>query len=66
MRLGRIELPTNACSEKYRARCATIFFEDPVARSEDFYIVRVARIELALYAWEAHVLPLNYTRNGII
>jgi hypothetical protein len=25
---------------------------------------RVTRIELALSAWEADVLPLNYTRDG--
>ncbi len=25
---------------------------------------RVTRIELALSAWEADVLPLNYTRNA--
>ena len=25
---------------------------------------RVTGIEPALYAWEAHVLPLNYTRVG--
>ncbi len=27
-----------------------------------FYFMRVARIELASLAWEARVLPLNYTR----
>jgi hypothetical protein len=26
----------------------------------------VTRIELALSAWEADVLPLNYTRGGIL
>jgi hypothetical protein len=29
-----------------------------------FFLERVTRIELALSAWEADVLPLNYTRNG--
>jgi hypothetical protein len=28
----------------------------------DFAVVRVAGIEPAPQAWEAHVLPLNYTR----
>ena len=28
-----------------------------------FYVERVTRIELALSAWEADVLPLNYTRR---
>ena len=28
-----------------------------------FYLERVTRIELALSAWEADVLPLNYTRE---
>ena len=28
----------------------------------DFAMERVTRIELALSAWEADVLPLNYTR----
>jgi hypothetical protein len=28
-----------------------------------FLVERVTRIELALSAWEADVLPLNYTRN---
>ncbi len=27
-----------------------------------FFVERVTRIELALSAWEADVLPLNYTR----
>lgn len=27
-------------------------------------IVRIARIELALLAWEASVMPLDYTRKG--
>jgi hypothetical protein len=27
-------------------------------------VERVTRIELALSAWEADVLPLNYTRGG--
>ena len=26
-------------------------------------LVRIAGIEPAIYAWEAHVLPLNYIRN---
>lgn len=26
--------------------------------------VRVRRIELLPQAWEAHILPLNYTRNA--
>jgi len=34
LRVARIELASHACPEKYRARCAMIFFEDPVARSE--------------------------------
>ena len=29
-----------------------------------FFVERVTRIELALSAWEADVLPLNYTRGG--
>ena len=29
-----------------------------------FLMERVTRIELALSAWEADVLPLNYTRVG--
>ncbi len=29
----------------------------------DFVVERVTRIELALSAWEADVLPLNYTRE---
>jgi hypothetical protein len=29
-----------------------------------FLVERVTRIELALSAWEADVLPLNYTRAG--
>ncbi len=29
-----------------------------------FSLERVTRIELALSAWEADVLPLNYTRTG--
>jgi hypothetical protein len=29
-----------------------------------FVVERVTRIELALSAWEADVLPLNYTRAG--
>jgi hypothetical protein len=29
-----------------------------------FTLERVTRIELALSAWEADVLPLNYTRNA--
>lgn len=28
-------------------------------------VERVTRIELALSAWEADVLPLNYTRMGL-
>jgi hypothetical protein len=28
-----------------------------------FFVERVTRIELALSAWEADVLPLNYTRE---
>ena len=51
---------------------------DPIARTEHllhlacqgkgdddgalFTVERVTRIELALSAWEADVLPLNYTR----
>lgn len=31
--------------------------------SKDFLQKRVARIELATKAWEAFVLPLNYTRR---
>ena len=30
-----------------------------------FVVERVTRIELALSAWEADVLPLNYTRNAV-
>ena len=33
----------------------------PVIRR--FVVERVTRIELALSAWEADVLPLNYTRD---
>jgi hypothetical protein len=33
----------------------------PVIRR--FIVERVTRIELALSAWEADVLPLNYTRD---
>jgi hypothetical protein len=29
------------------------------------YVERVTRIELALSAWEADVLPLNYTRGRL-
>ena len=29
---------------------------------QGFFVERVTRIELALSAWEADVLPLNYTR----
>jgi hypothetical protein len=29
-----------------------------------FRVERVTRIELAFSAWEADVLPLNYTREG--
>jgi hypothetical protein len=29
-----------------------------------FFVERVTRIELALSAWEADVLPLNYTRGA--
>ena len=30
---------------------------------QGFFVERVTRIELALSAWEADVLPLNYTRR---
>ena len=30
-----------------------------------FFVERVTRIELALSAWEADVLPLNYTRERV-
>ncbi len=33
-------------------------------RDKRSYAERVTRIELALSAWEADVLPLNYTRDG--
>ena len=29
-------------------------------------VERVTRIELALSAWEADVLPLNYTRRAVV
>jgi hypothetical protein len=31
-----------------------------------FVVERVTRIELALSAWEADVLPLNYTRRALV
>jgi len=31
----------------------------------NYEVERVTRIELALSAWEADVLPLNYTRNAL-
>jgi hypothetical protein len=31
----------------------------------DLCVERVRRIELPYSAWEADVLPLNYTRNGV-
>ncbi len=34
--------------------------------SRGFSVERVTRIELALSAWEADVLPLNYTRGKFI
>ncbi len=33
-----------------------------IAADLGFFVERVTRIELALSAWEADVLPLNYTR----
>jgi hypothetical protein len=35
-----------------------------IAWSWAFVVERVTRIELALSAWEADVLPLNYTREA--
>ncbi|KRM20918.1 hypothetical protein FC65_GL000994 [Ligilactobacillus acidipiscis DSM 15836] len=32
--------------------------------AEDVIVKRVTRIELATSAWEAGILPLNYTRNN--
>lgn len=32
--------------------------------AEDVIVKRVTRIELATSAWEAGILPLNYTRNA--
>jgi hypothetical protein len=36
-----------------------------MALSCGFVVERVTRIELALSAWEADVLPLNYTRERL-
>jgi hypothetical protein len=36
-----------------------------MALTRDDVVERVTRIELALSAWEADVLPLNYTRDGV-
>jgi hypothetical protein len=44
------------CSNPDREGCT------PVTRA--FEVERVTRIELALSAWEADVLPLNYTREA--
>ncbi len=37
----------------------------PVQLTCGFVLERVTRIELALSAWEADVLPLNYTRESL-
>ena len=39
-------------------------YESRDIESADCGLERVTRIELALSAWEADVLPLNYTRGG--
>jgi hypothetical protein len=54
MARGASEWPTIATSLH---RCVPL--------SWDFVVERVTRIELALSAWEADVLPLNYTREGL-
>ena len=56
---------TNSPSGTQRPRCilmaASGTLITPLTRR--FVVERVTRIELALSAWEADVLPLNYTRG---
>ena len=43
---------------------ATALDSKNIALAARSHVERVTRIELALSAWEADVLPLNYTRAG--
>jgi hypothetical protein len=53
------EWPTN--EECVRETDAQARYDHPDLRQ---HLERVTRIELALSAWEADVLPLNYTRGA--
>jgi hypothetical protein len=59
-------VPERLCARPLPAEVFTISRESPPALRNDsehrFGVERVTGIEPALSAWEAEVLPLNYTR----